>query len=301
MDTLEVLPYDWMKKHGVDFKDINVRYMGNTPEAVEAFKAGALDLICTIEPYGTALLNDVKGAVMLSDGIDIYGPGYTDCVLAVRADLIKQNPGRAEGADQGDDEGAVHGRDEAGRDAEDLVGPYYKTSMENAQIAMASSPPWWMRAARRSSSSTASTASWRWATSRRSPAATRSTGRCWSRSSRRTGPLWQAQVQVGCLIAVVAPPPSPSGPPPGHPARRRCARLARGAARRLVLSGGALSIGLFAGIWELCWAIGWADPKLLPPPHVFIGNIVDQAKFFNTVNRWQIGVDGRGPRPCNRC
>ena len=60
---------------------------------------------------------------------------------------------------------------------------------------------------------------------------------------------------------------------------------------------GALSIGLFAGLWEACWALGWSDPKLLPPPHVFIGNIVDQAKFFNTVNRWQIGVGGSGPSP----
>ena len=56
------MPYDWLKKHNVTFKDVNVRYMGTTPEAVEAFKAGALDWICTIEPYGTALLNDVKGA-----------------------------------------------------------------------------------------------------------------------------------------------------------------------------------------------------------------------------------------------
>ncbi len=39
-----MLPYDWLKKHGVAFKDINVRYMGNTPEAVEAFKAGAIDI-----------------------------------------------------------------------------------------------------------------------------------------------------------------------------------------------------------------------------------------------------------------
>ena len=60
---------------------------------------------------------------------------------------------------------------------------------------------------------------------------------------------------------------------------------------------GAVSIGLFAGLWEVLWAIGWSDPKLLPPPHVFIGNIADQAKFFNTVNRWQIGVGGSGPSP----
>ena len=50
-----------------------------------------------------------------------------------------------------------------------------------------------------------------------------------------------------------------------------------------------LSIGLFAGIWEFLWAIGWADPKLLPPPHIFMGSIVDQAKFFNTATRWQVG------------
>ena len=59
-----------------------------------------------------------------------------------------------------------------------------------------------------------------------------------------------------------------------------------------------LSIGLFCGIWEVLSAIGWADRRLLPPPHVFIGTIADQAKFFNTVNRWQIGVDpNSGPTP----
>src|SRR4051794_233694 len=85
LDTLEVMPYDYLKKHGVSFKDVKVRYMGNTPEAVEAFKAGAIDWICTIEPYATALVNDVPGATMLSDGRDIYGAGYTDCVLATRS------------------------------------------------------------------------------------------------------------------------------------------------------------------------------------------------------------------------
>ncbi|OWY58845.1 hypothetical protein B7486_77780, partial [cyanobacterium TDX16] len=43
-----------------------------------------------------------------------------------------------------------------------------------------------------------------------------------------------------------------------------------------------LSVGLFAGIWELCWALGWADPKLLPPPHIFLSDFSEQGKFFNT-------------------
>jgi NitT/TauT family transport system substrate-binding protein len=140
MDTLEVLPFDWMKKHGVDFKDINVRYMGNTPEAVEAFKAGALDLICTIEPYGTALLNDVKGSVMLSDGIDIYGPGYTDCVLAVRADMIQQNPAALKSLIKGMMKAQYMAETQPDETLKILVGPYYKTSMENARIAMSKQP-----------------------------------------------------------------------------------------------------------------------------------------------------------------
>jgi NitT/TauT family transport system permease protein len=55
-----------------------------------------------------------------------------------------------------------------------------------------------------------------------------------------------------------------------------------------------LSIGLFAGLWEFLWAIGVADPRLLPPPHIFLGNFPEQLKFFNTAQRWQIGVGQNG-------
>ncbi len=140
MDTLEVLPYDWFKKNNVSFKDITVRYMGNTPEAVEAFRAGALDMICTIEPYGTALLNDVKGSVMLSDGLDIYGPGYTDCVLAVRSDLITQNPAGLKALIKGMMKAQLMAEQEPQKTLDILVGRYYKTSMENAKIAMSKQP-----------------------------------------------------------------------------------------------------------------------------------------------------------------
>jgi len=51
-----------------------------------------------------------------------------------------------------------------------------------------------------------------------------------------------------------------------------------------------LSIGFFASLWELAWAFGWANPHLLPPPHIFLGNILEQAKYFSPALRWQIGV-----------
>jgi NitT/TauT family transport system substrate-binding protein len=140
LDTLEVMPYDYLKKNGVSFKDVTVRYMGNTPEAVEAFKAGAIDWICTIEPYASALLNDVKGSHKLSDGTDIYGKGYTDCVLACRADLIKQNPTALKALIKGMMKAQLIAETNPNEALTKLVGTYYKTSMENARIAMGKQP-----------------------------------------------------------------------------------------------------------------------------------------------------------------
>ena len=45
-----------------------------------------------------------------------------------------------------------------------------------------------------------------------------------------------------------------------------------------------LSISIFAGIWEFCWYVGWADPLLMPPPHIFLSNLSEQFKFFDRGN-----------------
>ena len=140
LNTLEILPYDWLKLHGVSYNDITVRYMGSTPEAVEAFKAGAIDVISAIEPYGTALVNDVKGAIMLSDGTDIYGKGYTDCVLVARTDLIEHNPDALKALIKGMLKAQLIAETQPEDVLTKLVGPYYKTSLENARIAMHKQP-----------------------------------------------------------------------------------------------------------------------------------------------------------------
>ncbi len=41
------------------------------------------------------------------------------------------------------------------------------------------------------------------------------------------------------------------------------------------------SVGLFVGLWELAWWRGWADPLLLPPPHLFLANLPEQFRFFD--------------------
>lgn len=55
---------------------------------------------------------------------------------------------------------------------------------------------------------------------------------------------------------------------------------------------GVVSVGLFAGFWEASWAMGWANPLLLPPPHIFLADIPQTLRFFDTSNR--IGSSGSG-------
>ena len=52
------------------------------------------------------------------------------------------------------------------------------------------------------------------------------------------------------------------------------------------------SVALFGGLWELAWALGWADPKLLPPPHIFLHDFAAEGKFFDSST---IGVAQSAP------
>jgi NitT/TauT family transport system permease protein len=53
--------------------------------------------------------------------------------------------------------------------------------------------------------------------------------------------------------------------------------------RRIATAAGwwVASVVVFAGIWELAWALGWAPELLLPPPHIFLHDFGSQAKFFD--------------------
>jgi NitT/TauT family transport system permease protein len=46
------------------------------------------------------------------------------------------------------------------------------------------------------------------------------------------------------------------------------------------LGWGVASLACFITAWELAWAAGWADPLLLPPPHIFLRNFASQAQYF---------------------
>jgi NitT/TauT family transport system substrate-binding protein len=139
-DTLEVLPYDWLKKNGVPYKDVTVRYMDSMGDMVAAFKSGAIDIASVIEPYGSSLLSDVKGSVLLTDGIDIYGPDYTDCVLAASTQLIEKDPKSVKALIKAMLKAQLLWEQDRETLLGELVGAYYKTSLENARIGGKAQP-----------------------------------------------------------------------------------------------------------------------------------------------------------------
>lgn len=75
-------------------------------------------------------------------------------------------------------------------------------------------------------------------------------------------------------------------PPPKFASGRFGARLAS-------LGWACASIGIFVGLWELAWWMGWANPLLLPPPHIFLANLPDQFRYFDPMGE-RAGALGEG-------
>jgi NitT/TauT family transport system permease protein len=54
------------------------------------------------------------------------------------------------------------------------------------------------------------------------------------------------------------------------------------------------SVGIFVGIWEFCWWRGYADPLMLPPPHLFLANLSEQFRFFDPAGARSLEEEGGG-------
>ena len=54
------------------------------------------------------------------------------------------------------------------------------------------------------------------------------------------------------------------------------------------------SVGSFIALWEFCWWRGWADPLMLPPPHLFLANLPEQFRFFDPAGARSLNEEGGG-------
>jgi NitT/TauT family transport system substrate-binding protein len=139
-DTLDIVVYDYLKKKNMTYQDVNMQYFGDSTELNNAFIAGQLDAISTIEPYATQVETAVQGN-RLGDGTDIYGAGYPDCVVAVRKELIQKDPALVKDVIRTfmEAESSVEGNFEDA--ARTTIDKYYKTDMDSLIRSAMTQPP----------------------------------------------------------------------------------------------------------------------------------------------------------------
>ena len=139
-DTLEVLPYDYMTAAGIPFADADIKYFNSSPELAAAFINGAIDAVSHIEPYATQCLQERAGSSVLTDGLDLYGKGYSDCVLAARTPLLDENPGAVKAVIKAMLEAQLETEQNTLATLKETVGKYYKTSLEALKLAQSRQP-----------------------------------------------------------------------------------------------------------------------------------------------------------------
>jgi len=139
-DTLEVVVYDYLKREGMSYSDVEMVYIADSTEATNAYVAGQVDAISSIEPYATQA-QKLTGGNVLGDGRDLYGDGYPDCVLAAQTEIIENEPEIVKQAIITFFEAQYQIESDFNKAAETTVGKYYKTDMDSLLTAAQAQPP----------------------------------------------------------------------------------------------------------------------------------------------------------------
>ncbi|HEY4911878.1 MAG TPA: ABC transporter substrate-binding protein [Methylomirabilota bacterium] len=139
-DTLDIMLYDYMKKHGMTYKDVQMQYIADTFELSNAFIAGQLDAIAIIEPYATKC-KTATGGSFLGDGIDMYGQGYPDCALLAQKKVIEKEPELVKNVIRAFFDAEYQIETNIEEAAKLMVGKYYKTDMASLLSAAKAQPP----------------------------------------------------------------------------------------------------------------------------------------------------------------
>ena len=129
-----------MTAAGIPFADADIKYFNSSPELAAAFINGAIDAVSHIEPYATQCLQERAGSSILTDGLDLYGKGYADCVLAARTPLLDENPGAVKAVIKAMMAAQLETEQNTLATLEETVGKYYKTSLESLKLAQSRQP-----------------------------------------------------------------------------------------------------------------------------------------------------------------
>ncbi len=139
-DTLDVVVYDYLKKYGMTYKDVEMVYLGDSTELLNAYISGQVDAVSHIEPYATKAKTTTKGNI-LGNGTDIYGKYYPDCVLAVRNEVIQKEPDMVKDVIRVFFEAQYQIENNFEEAAKTTIGKYYKTDMASLLASAKAQPP----------------------------------------------------------------------------------------------------------------------------------------------------------------
>jgi NitT/TauT family transport system substrate-binding protein len=139
-DALEILLYEGVVANGLSYGGLQVEYCAKPSELSESFTSHRYDAVTHLEPYATQLRTR-DGARVLTDGRDLWGCKYPDCVIAARQETLERSRTsleaflrallRAQAAIETDFTAACR----------DVVGKYFSTPFETILAAASSMPP----------------------------------------------------------------------------------------------------------------------------------------------------------------
>ena len=124
----------------MEFAEAEIKYFNTSPELAAAFINGAIDAVSHIEPYATQCLQERAGSSILTDGLDLYGEGYSDCVLAARTPLLEENPDAVKAVIKAMMTAQYQSETDTAAALAETQGTYYKTSLEALTLAQSRQP-----------------------------------------------------------------------------------------------------------------------------------------------------------------
>jgi len=139
-DTLDIVVYDYLKNKGLTYNDVEMVYFGDGTELLNAFVAGRLDVISSVEPNATKAQMLTNGNI-LGDGVDIYGKGYPDCVIVARKEIMEKEPQIVKDVIRTFFEAEFQIENDFPEAARTTIDKYYKTDMDNLLRAAKRQPP----------------------------------------------------------------------------------------------------------------------------------------------------------------
>ncbi len=89
-DPMEVLLHDALATHGLGFGDLEIVYLDDIDDALDAFESRRIDAITLAEPHASRIRR--LGAVQLSDGTELWGNPFPDTVLVATAGFLAAKP-----------------------------------------------------------------------------------------------------------------------------------------------------------------------------------------------------------------